>query len=230
MSARHRLPAAAEGARKRLLARIHILSGELKLEDEVYRDVLERIGGARSAALLDDSKLYEVVRHFEGLQKRRPATRPIASSPMAWRCRALWQSLWNLDEIDNPSEQALAAFVTRQTGKEDMRFCTAPELSAAIEGLKEMAHRAGVDLAQSRDPLVPKRALVRAQWRRLEEAGWCKVRGEFGLQGFAHSTWCTPNARTIEQMEAEHLDKLAGKLGAVIRGKRLGRRRQGDQP
>jgi hypothetical protein len=222
-----RLPAAAEGARKNLLARIHIMQKELALTDESYRDVLERVAGGRTAAAINTAKLYDVVKEFERLGAgRKSAGRPIAIHPMAWRCRALWRSLWNLDELDNPSEQALAAFVKRQTGKEDMRFCTAPELSTVIEALKDMADRAGVDLSGSRDLLVPKLALVREQWRRLEAVGWVKVRGDWGLAGFAHRTACIPNARTVEQMEAEHLDALANKLGAIVREKKLGRRRQ----
>jgi phage gp16-like protein len=218
--------------RKRLLGRIHVMSKELALADDSYRDVLERIGGQRSAALLDDRQLYAVVQEFERLgagrkQPRSAKRRPLADTPMARRCRAQWLTLWNLDELDDGSEAALAAFVKRQTGKEDMRFCNAADLSRVIEALKDMCRRAGLrEIEGGLGTLVPKRELVRAQWGRLADSGWAKVKGDWGLQAFAHATWCTPNARSVDQMEAEHLDRLAMKLGRPVREQQLGRRRQ----
>lgn len=229
MSARRkpmpRLPAAAD-PRKRLLAKVHAMAKELALSDDSYRDVLRRITGQRSAALCSDEQLYQVVQEFTrlGAGKKRSG-RPIADSPMALRCRALWITLWNLDELDDGSEHALASFVRRQTGREDMRFCTAEQLSDVIEALKDMCSRAGIDMSRGASVLVPKRNLVREQWARLHASGWARINGDSGLAGFAHSTWCTPNARTVEQMEAAHLDKLASKLGQLVRSGKLGRRR-----
>lgn len=221
-----RLPASIDGARNRLLAKVHAMAKELKLADDSYRDVLERVAGHRSAALCSDEQLYQVVQEFQrlGAGKKRSG-RPMADSPMALRCRALWLTLWNLDELDDGSERALAAFVVRQTGRDDMRFCTAEQLSDVIEALKDMCGRAGVDARRTGSILVPKRNLVREQWARLHKAGWARIAGDSGLAGYAHATWCTPNARSLDQMEAEHLDKLAAKLGQMVRAQKLGRRR-----
>ncbi len=214
-------------ARNRLLGRIHAMAKELGLADESYRDVLERVTQQRSAALCPDDKLYDVVREFERLGAGRKANgkRPAAGSPMAMRCRALWLNLWHLDELESGSEQALAAFVRRQTGREDLRFCNAEQLAAVIEALKDMCSRVGLDMKQVGSPVVPKRNLVREQWARLHKAGWAKVAGDSGLAGYAHSTSCTPNDRPVDQMEGPHLDKLAEKLGRMIRAQKLGRRR-----
>lgn len=214
-------------ARNRMLGQIHAMAKELGLADESYRDVIERVAGQRSAALVEDGKLYAVVQEFLrlGAGRKIKGKRPVAGSPMALRCRALWLNLWHLDELDDGSEQALAAFVQRQTDRQDLRFCNAEQLSDVIEGLKDMCSRVGLDMKQVGNPLVPKRNLVREQWARLHKAGWAKVAGDSGLAGFAHSTWCTPNARSIDQMEGPHLDKLAEKLGRMIRAQKLGRRR-----
>lgn len=223
------LQATADGARKRLIAKVHILSGELKLSDESYRDVLERVAGHRSAALCSDEQLYAVVREFERLGAgRKRDGRPAADTPMALRCRALWLTLWNLDELEDGSERALAAFVKRQTGRDDMRFCNAEQLSDVIEALKEMCRRAGVDTRRGAGLLAPKRNLVREQWARLHKGGWARVAGDNGLTGYAHTTWCVPNARSIDQMEAGHLDQLATRLGKLVRDNRLGRRRSSE--
>lgn len=219
-------------ARNRMLGRIHAMAKELGLAEESYRDVIERVAGQRSAALVADEKLYAVVQEFERLgagrktqRKTGKARRPLADSPMAMRCRALWLNLWHLDELESGTEEALAAFVKRQTGREDLRFCNAEQLSDVIEALKDMCSRVGLDMKQVGNPLMPKRNLVREQWARLHKAGWAKVAGDFGLAGYAHGTWCTPNARSIDQMEGAHLDKLAEKLGRMVRAQKLGRRR-----
>ena len=228
-------PAAKEApnypARNRLLARIHAMSKELGLSDDSYRDVLERVTQQRSAALCPDEKLYDVVREFErlGAGRKTNGKRPAADSPMAMRCRALWLNLWHLDELENGSEQALAAFVKRQTGREDLRFCNAEQLSDVIEALKDMCSRVGLDMKQVSSPIIPKRNLVREQWARLHKAGWAKVSGDSGLAGYAHRTACTPNDRPVDQMEGRHLDKLADKLGYMIRAQKLGRRRDDVQ-
>jgi hypothetical protein len=221
----------ADGARKRLLARIHLQAGPkgLALTDESYRDVLQRITGHRSAALCEDRQLYDVLKEFDRLGGQKRQGRPIADSPMARRCRALWLSLFNLDEVENGSEQSLAAFVKRQTGREDMRFCTAEQFASVIDALKDWCRRSGmaaVDTNGKLGILPPKRALVREQWRRLHEAGWAKVEGDGGLMGFAQGSRTVARAMPLEEMAPADLDNLATKLGVLVRRQQLGRRHQ----
>lgn len=223
----HRFARSPDDSRKALLARIHVLKKELALSDDSYRDVLERLYRTRTAATLEPAQLQGVIAEFDRLGAgRKAARRPLADSPMAWRARALWRSLHQLDEIDTDSEEALAAFVKRQCGKLDLRFCSAPDMSKVIEALKDWAGRCGVDLARTADPLDPKRALVREQWRRLSVAGWAEIPGDRGLNGFARRAARVPNARPFDQLEAEHLDRLAAVLGRVVREQQLGSRRQ----
>ena len=215
--------------RNRLIGKVHVLKKDLALADDTYRDIIERVNGHRSAADCTDQQLVALVQELERLgtaDKPRHDGRPVADAPMAKRARALWLNLWNLDELDDGSERALASFVKRQTGRDDMRFCNAQQLAMVIEALKDMCQRAGLaELQPGRDSLLPLRALVRLQWARLHEAGWSKVAGDFGLASYAHATWCTPNSRSIDQCEAGHLIKLAGKLGYHLRQQQLGRRR-----
>jgi hypothetical protein len=141
---------------------------------------------------------------------------------MAKKARALWLALHNLDETETGSEKALNAFAKGITGKEDLRFCTGAELNRVIEGLKAWAARSGVRL--DGQPLDARRAIVREQWARLHRCGYAKVKGDVGLSGYAHFAHCTPNARSLEQMEAPHLDALAAKLGPLCRKLKVGRR------
>lgn len=228
------LPAVAVGARRNLLAKIHIHQKELALSDESYRDILQRITTHRTAALCDDRQLYDVLKEFDRLgagRKQRRDGRPIADSPMARRCRALWLSLWNLDEVENGSEAALAAFVKRQTGREDMRFCNAEQFASVIDALKDWCRRSGmtaVDTSGKLGIMPPKRALVREQWQRLHAAGWAKVDGPSGLMGYARAVRVVARDMAFEELAPVDLDNLATKLGVLVRQQRLGRRHLPD--
>ena len=200
------LPASIDGARKNLLAKVHIQQKELALTDDSYRDVLERITGHRTAAVCSDQQLYGVLREFDRLgggATKRQHGRPIANSPMARRCRALWLSLWNLDELEGGTEKALAAFVKRQTGREDMRFCNAEQFASVIDALKDWCRRCGVvdiNTGGKFGILPPKRALVREQWDRLRRAGWSGDDGDKGLMDYALARHVIGQPATIEEL------------------------------
>lgn len=54
-------------SRKKALALVHIAKGQLAMEDDVYRDLLERLTGMRSAAKLDSTQLKAVLDEFKRL-------------------------------------------------------------------------------------------------------------------------------------------------------------------
>ena len=127
------------------LAAIHVAKKQLALEDDSYRDLLQRVAGVRSARDLDEAGARRVMTEFERLgftnQTKRRAGHD--SRPLARKARALWISLHNLDEIDNADDRALAAFARRLTGKETLRFCDAKELNQVVEALKAWGARVG---------------------------------------------------------------------------------------
>ena len=53
--------------RRRLLARVHLLAKQSGLEEDAYRDLLERETGRRSAAVLGEPALARVVDVLEAL-------------------------------------------------------------------------------------------------------------------------------------------------------------------
>lgn len=224
------LPASIDGARKNLLAKIHIQQKDLALTEDSYRDILERITGHRTAAVCSDQQLYGVLKEFDRLGaggNKRQHGRPIANSPMARRCRALWLSLWNLDELDSGTEKALATFVKRQTGREDMRFCNAEQFASVIDALKDWCRRCGVvdiNTGGKLGILPPKRALVREQWGRLRRAGWPGADGDSGLVDYALARQVLNGPTSIEELRPIELDDLAKKLGVLVRQQQLGRR------
>jgi phage gp16-like protein len=80
--------------RKKQLARIHASKKAMGLDDETYRDLLERVTGKRSSAVLDDAQRDAVLKELARLQKqyRRPGQPDqalIDAKPMLQKVNAL---------------------------------------------------------------------------------------------------------------------------------------------
>jgi hypothetical protein len=157
--------------RHRLYARLHRAAKAAGYDEARRRALMAEATGKTSAKELSDSELEALARQFE--QAAGPSRRR-ADTPHARLCRALWLSLWHLGVIRDPAERALAAFVKRQHGVDDLRFVAGREAAPVIEGLKAMAARAGADWG--RWPGMPaetrgRYAVLAAQWGRLKAAG-----------------------------------------------------------
>lgn len=157
-----------------LLAKVHIAKKDLRLSDEHYRDVLERITGQRSAAGLSDAQLIAVLKHFEGegfkpkvITGAKDATRSAPKSgrrradhPVARKARALWISLHQLGVVENGSEAALEAFAKRQLGVDALQWADQSQAEPLIKGLKAMAERAGWSQKGSLDEIKARLAVL----------------------------------------------------------------------
>lgn len=152
---------------RRTLAAIHVAKKQLALEEDSYRDLMERIAGVRSARDLDEPGARRVMAEFERLgfvNDTKKKRRGQDDRPLARKARALWISLHNLDEIEHGTDKALGAFATRVTGKLLLRFCDTKELNQVVEALKAWCQRVGFI---GDGP----RALAREQRRLLRAAG-----------------------------------------------------------
>jgi phage gp16-like protein len=206
--------------RKQLLGKVHIARKQLALTDDSYRDVIERVTDRRSAAECDDRQLVAVIEEFKRLgwrdARKTPVKggRPLATGPQAGKARALWLSLWNLGEISDPAESVLAAFVRRQTGKEDLRFCHSGDFNKIVEGLKAMLSRAieaaGWKVPAGDDAHAWRLAVLRAQWRIFG-----RVKDDNGLRGYIGlMSW---DNNPIDQWPDELLDRCITRLGRDVR-------------
>jgi len=167
-----------------LLAKVHIAKKDLRLSDEHYRDVLERITGQRSAAGLSDAQLIAVLKHFEGegfkpkvITGAKTATRSApqramgsgrrrADHPVARKARALWISLHQLGVVENGSEAALEAFAKRQLGVDALQWADQSQAEPLIKGLKAMGERAGWSQKGSLDEIKARLARLLEERRR----------------------------------------------------------------
>jgi phage gp16-like protein len=138
--------------RNKLIAKLHIAKKDLGMTDDMYRDALQVSTGKRSAKDMTSEELEEALKHFERCgwkpkpkpqkgKKLSPKTRHL---PAQWqtqvnKIRALWIEGYNRGIIRNRYEDALNAFVKRQTGIERIEWIRRHEdANKVIQALRKM--------------------------------------------------------------------------------------------
>ena len=222
MSAAARLPFAG---RRQSLAAIHIARKDLALDDGTYRALLHRVTGKDSAGDLDDVEAGRVIAEFRRLgwsdKRRGKGSRRAAEPAYLRKIQALWWSAYHVGEIAHPDDQALAAFVKRQTGKDALAFLTPADANQVIEALRAVCARAGYRPPDTsrRSPTEARVQLLRAQWALLLKAKRVHAPGDAGMRAFlCAGIW--PNERALGQYEAPLLDAGIRALGRLVRDAR----------
>ena len=113
-------------------------------------------------------------------------TGSLPDGPHTSKLRALWISAWWLGVVEDRSDEALGAWIRRQTGLDAARWATPVQTSACIEALKGwMARDGGVDWSpytgDGKPHHAPGARIMEALWRRLHEAGAVKNGSEDAL-------------------------------------------------
>lgn len=126
-------------------AKIHVLKGQANLDDDSYRDLLERETGQRSSKGLSGQQRLTVITALEKLAP--PPETQRATGIYAKKLQALWIAGYNLGVIHNRTDAAMMTFLKRQTGLDHMRFLQdAKDANKAIDALKLWIRRtAGSD-------------------------------------------------------------------------------------
>lgn len=178
------MSAPSQKARRPAVVKVQIARRDLRLADDDYRAILQRLTGRTSSADCSDAELGRVLDEFKAKGwtpkvvaggKARKGSAPVpnrpADHPAAKKARALWLSLWNLGEIHDPSEAALEAFARRQLKAERLQWADQALTYKLIEALKAMAIRAGWSQTtygtHPKPAIQLKRGLILAQHRRL---------------------------------------------------------------
>lgn len=128
--------------RRRLLAKVHVAKKQLALDDDTYRDVLERVTGQRSAGELDVGQLIAVLEAFRarGWESRSRSTP--SSKPHVRKMWALWGDLAREKIVTaKDTRAALRAYVLRLTGVSDPEWLSPDQASTVIESLKQWRRR-----------------------------------------------------------------------------------------
>jgi hypothetical protein len=206
------------------IRRIHAAKTKAGLDDEAYRDLVERETGRRSSKELDDAGLRKLITVLDGLTPKEAravgraayAVRKDAR-PIARKVVALWLMLWNLDEVQSRNDRAIDAFVERVTGKQALKFTTNGEAGKVVEALKAWCRRVDVDADTTAGLLEPLRALVLEQGTRLIVAAGRQLPVDL----LDHYQPRIQRRVTLDQAE---LQALANELGTLMRKHRLGER------
>lgn len=149
------MPADDNKQRRRELAAIHVARQQLGLEDGDYRDLLEEWTGKRSAGDLTSPERHRVLGYLRQMGFRRknpePSGDPSAGSgspgervaiadddrPQVRKIKALWLALHRMHGgVRDPSPKALARYVKRVVGIDQVHWLTPAAANIIIESLK----------------------------------------------------------------------------------------------
>ncbi|MBZ0253265.1 MAG: regulatory protein GemA, partial [Candidatus Methylomirabilis sp.] len=110
--------------RAREIATIHLGAKSLGMDDDARRDLMERVGGARSAALLTDAGRSAVIEEMRRLGFKPAAKFRKSDNPQVRLLYALAGDLERAGALRIPRKEFLAAFCKRQTGVESPEWMT----------------------------------------------------------------------------------------------------------
>lgn len=136
--------------RARLIRLIHVGCGDLRMDEATYRAIVaDKAGGKISSADCSVAELEKILAHLKaaGFKVRKPAAvkpaehRRLDTSAEASKVRALWLLLHELGAVRNPSEAALAGYVRRMAGIDDLHWADGKAILTLIESLKKWAMR-----------------------------------------------------------------------------------------
>ena len=123
-----------------LLAKVHIARKDLGLDEELYRDILQRVTGQRTAGGLSEHKLVELLGEFRRLgwssHKEDDAARPKSDKPHVRKVWALWGDICRSGFARDPSRAALRSFVERMTDVKDPEWLGPEDAIKVVEALK----------------------------------------------------------------------------------------------
>lgn len=132
------------------LQKIHIAKKELGLSDEVYRDILYVNFKAGSSKELNTFQAARLLNLFAAKGWKAKRGKDSGKSPryddrQQRKIVAMWIDLHKAGVVKNKSDKALQAYVKRQTGIDNLKWCDGGECYKLIESLKSWGERNGVE-------------------------------------------------------------------------------------
>lgn len=123
------------------LAAIHMGKAQLGMDDDTYRDMLEQIGGCRSAKDLDSDGQIKVLKHLEGLGFSK-AKREFGIKPSVKQTKEKLISKIEALLTDAGRHWNYAHGCAKNMfGKEQIQFCTEHQLWKIVAALEKDKQR-----------------------------------------------------------------------------------------
>ena len=197
------------------IRRIHTLARNAQLKEDARRLLMERVAGRRSTkelTIVEAIKVIDALQALPGANKSpAPARRKAKGAldlegPYVAKIRALWIAGYHLGVVRERTDEAMVAFVKRQTKIENMRWLRDPaDARKAIEGLKGwLARAAGVDWNDEEpDAEGAKRAVYLAIRRQLTAH---KI--DTGFMEFPGRRFLAADKRPIDELTAAAGERL----------------------
>lgn len=152
---------------------IHVGRRELALDEHMYRDLLERVTGQRSAKDLKPCQLDDVVKEMKRLgfkvkkkSGQSPASQAHVRSDMSRKIRAIWITMARQRLIENGTEMGLKSFVHRMTCKLNggkgiaaVEWLDDRAAYFVLESLKQWHRRLMIDRMRQDGVRIPQRDL-----------------------------------------------------------------------
>jgi len=218
--------------RRSLITKIHVARAALALGEDSYRALLKRLGGAESCADLDDAGLAAVYAEFkrlgfrpvaksrakygEPLVNKAKAGRKLCDGAQARKIRALWICLYQMGAVRNPSEEALALFVKREVGLDDLHWLTAVHADQVIKALRGWMVRLGYVFPTA--PLLKEIAKIRSLQRITTPYQPNIIAAKVNVVMWqAHQLDQPQDLAALAILNSEELDQLIEDLGSQIR-------------
>lgn len=217
----------------------------LGLDQETRHALQVRVTGKSSLTEMDDAEMRRVLRELQGGQRQiraggrkagksadlaRRTGKPVEhfqrrevlpAGPHRSKLRALWICAYELGVVRDRRDEALAAWLCRQTGLDAAVWATPAQTAACIEALKDwMTRDGGVDwrpyaVSGKRPVHKPRARVMEALWRRLHEAGAVRIADHGALHswvvGFRRSQ------ETYSALPSGIQDQLIRELGKWLR-------------
>lgn len=144
----------ADPHRNAEIAKIHIAKKQLRLDDDSYRLLLQRVTRKASAGQMSSAERRAVLRELERLGwKLRPAAEAkaekLAGDEVARKIRACWLDLRDAGMLTDSSERALLHFVKRMTRRERLEWLSPRDANLVIEALKRWHERGSASGSQA---------------------------------------------------------------------------------
>lgn len=208
------------------LALINIAKTQLGLDEETYRSSLMRLTGKTSLRAMSEPERLKVIDDFKAKGFRPVRKTPLKPSSKqlqgryAPKMQALWIAGYNLGVVTNGSDEALIAFVQRQTKLDHVRFLHDPaDAYKAIETLKRWLTRAA-GVSWAKDRFLPDWAnkphgqIALTQWSIL------KKNDQMASEEFAITAWtiCGYDGKPqLNNLSEKEWQLVMNKLGERIR-------------
>lgn len=129
--------------RRAMLAKVHLAKKDLRLDEEVYRDIVQRVTGCSSSSKCDRPQLVKLLAEFKRVGwdvGAKPAFKE-SSKRHVRLIFGLWKGLCDADIPDIKTRAALVAFVKNMTKVDNPEWLTVDQARQVTEGLKAWRKR-----------------------------------------------------------------------------------------